>query len=81
MQRRLQALEVAGAKRHPADMSDEEREDRLSVLVNYAEMHGREAAAEVWPYSTRVFELLDQARERRDRQHERREDGSSAQRS
>ena len=64
-QRRLQALEA----RHPAGMS-EETETRLAELVNYAEVHGREAAAEVWPYSTRVFEILERARERRGR-HER----------
>ena len=76
-QQRLRALEVAAAERHPADMS-EETEARLAELVNYAEVHGREAAAEVWPYSTRVFEILDRARERRDR-HERKH-GSTAQR-
>ena len=69
-QQRLRALEAAAAERHPAGLSDDEIEDRLAVLVNYAEVHGREAAAEVWPYSTRVFEILDRARERRDR-HER----------
>ena len=77
-QQRLRALEVAAADRHPAGLSDDEIEDRLAVLVNYAEVHGREAAAEVWPYSTRVFEILDRARERRDR-HERQR-GSTAQR-
>ena len=51
-----QALEVAGASATlPTLQSDEEREDRLSVFVNYAEMHGREAAAEGWPYFTRAF--------------------------
>ncbi len=77
-QQRLRALEVAAADRHPVGLSDHEIEDRLAVLVNYAEVHGREAAAEVWPYSTRVFEILDRARERRDR-HERQR-GSAARR-
>lgn len=76
-QQRLRALEAAEAERYPAGMS-EETEARLAELVNYAEVHGRDAAAEVWPYSTRVFEILDRARERRDR-HERQR-GSTAQR-
>ena len=77
-QQRLRALEATEAERHPVGMSAEV-EARLSEIVSYAEAHGEAAAAEVWPYSTRVFELLAVARNRRDR-HERRKGGSTAQR-
>ena len=77
LDRRLRALEVVEAERHPAGMSAEVLA-RLDEIVSYAEVHGEPAAAALWPPATRIFELLAVARERRDRYERQR--GSTAQR-